>query len=383
MSFYGKRICFLLMLSAVLLTSVVFAGCKGMPEASKAQDGSGTSASSVDSKVEEVLASMSLTEKLGQMVMIGIGNPSADQDALYMLHQFHFGGVILFDRNMESKEQVAKLTADLQKGAEEKVPLFIAIDEEGGRVARMKEKLAPPPSQLSIGQTGDPKNAEKWAISISKELKAMGINVNFAPVADLGSFKERHYSEDPETVAAFVNAAADGYEAEGEFYSLKHFPGIGKGQTDTHLDMVVVDAPKETLMAEDVLPFQSVIKSRKPENYFVMVSHIIYPQISGDVPSSLSESVMTGLLRKELGFDGIIITDDMEMGAIAKYYGTREIGVKAVKAGADIVMVCQEYPHQEDVYMGLLEAVKAGEIPEERVNASVRRILKAKLSHLN
>ena len=133
MSFYGKRICFLLMLSAVLLTSVVFAGCKGMPEASKAQDGSGTSASSVDSKVEEVLASMSLTEKLGQMVMIGIGNSSADQDALYMLHQFHFGGVILFDRNMESKEQVAKLTADLQKGAEEKVPLFIAIDEEGGR----------------------------------------------------------------------------------------------------------------------------------------------------------------------------------------------------------------------------------------------------------
>lgn len=336
----------------------------------------------IDEKVDKIVESMSQTEKLGQMVMIGIQGIKVDDDSLYMLNQYHMGGVILFDRNMESPEQVKQLTSDLQAQSNEKVPLFIGIDEEGGDVVRMAEKLTPPPSQKEIGATGDIEQAKTWAIKTAKSLKDMGINVNFAPVADVGSNDKRSYSTDANTVIDFVRAATKGYQQENIIYSLKHFPGIGKGRVDSHVDSSSIDVTKEILMVEDIIPFKTIIDENEPNDYFILVSHLKYPALDEEYPASLSSKIMTDLLRNELGYKGIIITDDMEMGAVANHNDFRSIGVNAVKAGADIVLVCHEYQHQQEVYLGLLDAVNSGEISQERIDESVKRIIKVKLLHL-
>ena len=336
----------------------------------------------IDEKVDKTVESMSQTEKLGQMVMIGIQGTKVDDDSLYMLNQYHMGGVILFDRNMESPEQVKQLTSDLQAQSNEKVPLFIGIDEEGGDVVRMAEKLTPPQSQKEIGATGDIEQAKTWAIKTAKSLKDIGINVNFAPVADVGSNDKRSYSTDANTVIDFVRAATKGYQQENIIYSLKHFPGIGKGKVDSHVDSSSIDVTKEILMAEDILPFKTIIDENDPNDYFILVSHLKYPALDEEYPASLSSKIMIDLLRNELGYKGIIITDDMEMGAVANHNDFRSIGVNAVKAGADIVLVCHEYEHQQEVYLGLLDAVNSGEISQERIDESVKRIIKVKLLHL-
>ena len=336
----------------------------------------------IDEKVDQIVESMSQTEKLGQMVMIGIQGTKVDDDSLYMLNQYHMGGVILFDRNMENPEQVKQLTSDLQAQSNEKVPLFIGIDEEGGDVVRMAEKLTPPPSQKEIGATGDIEQAKTCAIKTAKSLKDMGINVNFAPVADVGSNDKRSYSTDTNTVIDFVRAATKSYQQENIIYSLKHFPGIGKGRVDSHVDSSSIDVAKEVLMAEDILPFKTIIDENDPNDYFILVSHLKYPALDEEYPASLSSKIMTDLLRNELGYKGIIITDDMEMGAVANHNDFRSIGVKAVKAGVDIVLVCHEYEHHQEVYLGLLDAVNSGEISQERIDESVKRIIKVKLLHL-
>lgn len=336
---------------------------------------------SLDEKVEAIMASMSKTEKLGQMVMIGIQGTDVTEDSLFMLHQYHIGGIILFDRNMRSKAQVANLNKKLQDQCNEKVPLFIGVDEEGGLVSRMKESLPPPPSQRSIAASGNANEAYTSAYNIATELKNMGFNVNFAPVADVGN-GERNFSNDANTVAQFVRSAVDGYSHASMVCALKHFPGIGRGEQDTHVDSVVVNDDFDAIYNSDMLPFRNVISNQDLDNYMVMVSHVTYPAFAGDTPACISPVIMKDILRKDLGYQGIIITDDLEMGAVSNYYGFDRIGVEAVKAGADIVLVCHEYQHGADVYLGLLEALEAGEITQEEVDNSVRRILKYKLQHI-
>ena len=336
----------------------------------------------IDSKAEKIVASMSLSEKIGQMMMIGVRGKEINEDSRYLLNEYHMGGIIFFDRNMQSQEQVRKFTEDLQKNSNEKVPLFIAMDEEGGRVVRMKNALIPPPSQQEIGQSGKVEDAQKWAIETAKSLKQMGINVNFAPVADVGSNDTRSYSKDAKIVTNFVRGAAKGYEQENMIYALKHFPGIGKGKVDSHQDISAITATEKTLQSEDFLPFQTIVKENDPYNYMILVSHLKYTALDEKNPASLSPYIITELLRKKMGYKGIVITDDMEMGAVSKHYDFSELGVKAVQAGADIVMVCHEYPHEEEAYMGLLDAVKKGEISQNRIDESVKRIIKVKLQHL-
>ena len=151
---------------------------------------------------------------------------------------------------------------------------------------------------------------------------------------------------------------------------------------DSHVDSSSIDVAKEVLMAEDILPFKTIIDENDPNDYFILVSHLKYPALDEEYPASLSSKIMTDLLRNELGYKGIIITDDMEMGAVANHNDFRSIGVKAVKAGVDIVLVCHEYQHQQEVYLGLLDAVNSGEISQERIDESVKRIIKVKLLHL-
>ena len=337
-------------------------------------------AATLDEKVEGIVVNMTPAEKVGQMMMIGIQGDTVTDDSLYMLHQYHIGGVILFDRNLVSAEQTKKLNEDLQVQAEEKVPLFIGIDEEGGDVVRGRSFIQPPSSQRQIGAAGDLTAAEGAANRTAKELKELGFNVNFAPVADV-SASSRSFSTDPETVKKFGLASVQGYEKNRMIYAMKHFPGIGRSTVDSHKDVSKITASRERLAASDIVPFKAVIDAAQPEDYFILVSHLKYPAYDADNPASLSKAVQTDLLRGELGYRGIIVTDDMEMGAVAKYASFRDVGVRAVQAGADIVLVCHEYAHETDVYLGLLDAVESGEIPMERIDESVRRIVKAKLLH--
>lgn len=333
----------------------------------------------LDEQVESIVASMSLSEKIGQLVMIGIQGQELNDDSRYMLNQYHIGGVILFDRNLQSAEQTAKLTADLQ-GQAGKVPLLIGIDEEGGRVVRGKSFIEPPPSAQSLGAAGDNTKAEAWAKKTGDSLKKLGFNVNFAPVADVGE-DSRDFSTDPQVAKRFVAAAAQGYESAHMIYALKHFPGIGRGQVDSHIDRSSILIDRQQLEEQDLVPFREIIGQHDPENFMVLVSHLIYPELDANNPASLSPAIQTKLLRQDLGYNGVIITDDLEMGAIAKYGDFRQLGVQAVLAGADVVMVCHEYTHETDVYLGLLEAAENGILSKDRLDASVKRIVKMKLLH--
>ena len=331
--------------------------------------------------VEEILQTMTLEEKIGQMLMVGVYGTELNDDIIYSLNAFHFGGIIYYDRNLESVAQAKKFSDDLNAAANQKLPLLISIDEEGGRVARGKSFLEPAPSQEEIGLSGNFAEADYWARHNAKLLKSIGVNINLAPVADVGSRDTRSFGDDALTVANFVDAAAHGYEAENFLYTLKHFPGIGKSKIDPHKEVSAVEDSREILDAEDLPPFKQIIRGHDHSNFMIMIGHLKYNALDPDNNASLSPAVMTGLLRNELGFQGVIISDDLEMGAVKNHVDLPSLGVKTILAGGDIALVCHNYQSQQIVYNSILDAVKRGEISEERINQSVRRIIRLK-AHL-
>lgn len=331
--------------------------------------------------IEEKLNSMTLEEKIGQMVMIGVYGTTLNDDIIYSLNEFHFGGVIFFDRNLESVAQAKKFANDIEAAANQKVPLFFALDEEGGIVARGKDFLQPAPSQEEIGQSGNPEDATYWAKYNAQLLKSIGVNINFAPVADVGSRDTRSFGDNAQLVAQFVDASARGYEQENFLYTLKHFPGIGKSKIDPHQEISSVEDSREILDAEDLPPFKKIIGGHDNSRFMVMVGHLKYDALDPVNSASLSPAVMTGLLRNELGFNGVVITDDLEMGAIKNNVDLSTLGIRMIQAGGDIALVCHSYESQQIVYNSILNAVKRGEISEARINESVRRILRMK-AHL-
>ena len=383
----------LLLCLTIFCTSLLLAGCLARSDDAASKD-SATSHTqkglSLDEKAAAIVQKMSDAEKVGQLLMIGIQGTELDADSRFMLSEYHIGGIILFDRNMKSQEQVRALNDSLQKNASDAgLPLFLAIDEEGGAVARMKEAFPPPPAAAEIGRTGDPQAAYRYAVDTAHGLKAMGFNLNFAPVADLGATDGRSYADDAATVTRFVAAALEGHSDAGLLATIKHFPGLGRGENDTHEDTVAVHADRATLAASDLVPFREMIGKRNAaknakgaSGWFVMATHTMYPALDAKNPASLSPAILQGLLREELSYDGVIVTDDLEMGAISRHYGFDRAGVEAILAGADLVLVCHDYAHETAVYNGLLKAVKSGEISKDRLDASVRRIVKAKIEYL-
>ena len=191
----------------------------------------------------------------------------------------------------------------------------------------------------------------------------------------------RSYSTNPDQVVKFAGAVGKAYDESGLWYSYKHFPGIGKTDVDLHADTSVVSVSKDTLLAEDTKVFVDLIKQSKPNTYMIMVSHAMYPQIDPDHPSSLSKKIITDWLRKDMGYNGVVVTDDMDMGALAKHYTFGDMAVQSIQAGSDILLVCHEYEHMQEAYNGLMKAVKDGTISKERLDASVKRILLMKMNH--
>ena len=331
----------------------------------------------------KMVADMSLEEKIGQMLLIGIDGTEIDEGALSMLRDYHVGGVILFDRNMNNKYQVTGLNANLQRLNKEynKLPLYLCVDQEGGMVARMKQGLTVAPAAARIAEQGTPEDARRWAYQTAMELETIGFNVNFAPVLDIGIPYGRSYGHDAASVSKFTEAACRGYDQAGIIYSLKHFPGMGKSEVDPHTEQYRITASKEILLQEDTIPFKNIIQNFDNQDFMVMVGHLIYTGLD-TLPASVSPQVINNFLRNELGFQGIVITDDMEMGALTSMYGFREMGVAAVQAGVDVLLVCHNYEHQQQVYQGVLEAVKTNKLTTAAIDAAAVRIVENKMIKL-
>ncbi len=359
-----------------LCLSVINGGSGGMAAESKKP-------LSQEVQVEALLQEMTLEEKVGQLLWVGIEGIEADAETLACLQKLHAGGVVLFDRNMQNPAQVKTLIEALQKqtlSQAPRLPLLVSVDQEGGRVLRMREQVLPLPSQEQFGLQGSAEQVEEWAAKNARELKQMGFNVNFAPVVDIGLGAERSFANEATEVTRLARAAVVGYRKEGMLCTLKHFPGIGKAPKDPHQEISDITAGRDVLEQEDLAPFRGLIKEFDAQPPLIMVSHLRYPAYDAENPACVSETLLKGILRRQLGFEGLIVTDDLEMGAMTSLYSFREMGVMAVAAGAEVLLVCHNTESQKQVYRGLVEAVKEGRLSSECLDEAVRRVLRTKLS---
>lgn len=335
------------------------------------------------------LKGLTLEEKVGQLIMGGFPGPEVGPGLERLIRDYHFGGVIIFARNVASPGQLAKLTANLQETAQARrgIPLFVAIDQEGGIVARLVEGAAVPPGNMGLGATGKEDLVYRAAAITARQLRAVGVNVNFAPVLDVNNnpanpvIGVRSFGESPEEVSRLGVAAVRGYQENGILATGKHFPGHGDTALDSHLALPTIPHPRDRLEAVELAPFRAAIAAGLEA---IMTAHVTFPAIDPTPgrPATLSYRVLTELLREEMGFGGIIFTDCMEMKAIADNFGTEEAAVLAIQAGADIVLVSHSYDRQVASYQALLAAVRTGKIGEERIDQSVERILRLKSRYL-
>ncbi|SEN85420.1 beta-N-acetylhexosaminidase [Mesobacillus persicus] len=334
---------------------------------------------SIETRVNELIAKMTLEEKIGQLVVVGFPSKQVDSHIQTMIEKYKVGGVILYDRNMESPHQVAQLTRNLQKlsiNNKLKIPLMISVDQEGGQIVRMKHKLAPKPSQQELGEKVA---VYKTNLRTGNELKEMGITVNYAPVLDLSATDNRSFGMDPKKAERFGSEAIKGLNDAGITATLKHFPGHGRSEIDPHFESSSVDADQLDLENKDIYPFKKNIEEIDHQQFFVMVTHIKYPAYDKKNPASISPVIIKELLREKLGYKGLVVTDDLEMGAVNKYFTYKDLGYSAVAAGNDVLLVCHTFESQKQVIDGIREAVETNKLTEERIDESVRRILTYKL----
>lgn len=349
---------------------------------------SSSAESSVPNDAKSILNSMTLEEKICQLFIVkpetlsgGSTVTKSSSKITSFLDKYAVGGVVMFKSNITSPSQITKLTSDLQSAS--KYPLFISVDEEGGSVARIANNsnfsVTKYESMLSIGNTGDTSKAQSAGKTIGTYLKRYGFNLDFAPVADVFSNPEntvigkRSFGSDPTLVGNMVSAAIKGFKSSGVISCVKHFPGHGDTSGDSHDGKVSVTKTWDELCDCEIIPFKKAIAQSVD---MVMVGHINTPNVTSDgLPASLSREMVTGKLRGELGYSGVIITDALNMSAITKYYSSGTSAVKAIQAGVDILLMPNSFT---EAYNSLLNAVKNGTISEDRIDKSVLRILKLK-----
>ncbi|MGI4790267.1 MAG: beta-N-acetylhexosaminidase [Janthinobacterium lividum] len=329
---------------------------------------------------------MTRHEKIGQMLLFGW---MSDAQADALVDELAVGGIILMGRNIGTPTETSAQIAGLQDRTRRRglPPLFVAVDQEGGRVQRLKPPLyTPRQSQREIGTLNDPKIARQSTRSIGEELKSLGFNWDFAPVLDVDSNPQnpvignRAYSSDPHIVAALGVAAIQGFQIDAQILACgKHFPGHGDTETDSHLALPTIRRSREALDQTELIPFRAAIRSGLAA---LMTAHILFPALDPTLPATLSPAILTGLLREELGFDGLIITDDLEMIGVADHWGAPEAAVLAVQAGADLLLCCHEWETQRAIHAALLSAVETGRLTETRLDQSLSRITAAKAKWL-
>lgn len=318
---------------------------------------------------------LTLNEKVGQLMMVGFHGTTAPSHILEWLSTGRIGGVYLFSRNIESPEQVKKLIDECHAAA--KFPILVGIDQEGGIVARLREGFTESPGAMALSASGDMQLAEDIAYMMGQELFAMGINWNFAPVADIThnidnpSVGTRSAGTDKHQVANVVQAQVRGFQRAGVAATVKHFPGLGNTATDTHDELARITGSIDYLYEQDLIPFRAAIDEGVA---CVMTTHVLFEELDNEHPTTLSPIVLNRLLRDEIGYDGAVCTDCMEMKAITDKYGSDESAILSVLAGVDLVLVSHTKARQEQAYEAVLDAVQSGRITEKRLNQSVARI---------
>ena len=328
---------------------------------------------------------LSLEAKIGQLLMFGFTGTSVSPHMKEYIVKHNLGGIIHFSRNVENPRQLAELNEefqDLAKLSPSGSELLITIDQEGGTVARITTGVTVLPSAMALGAADSEELTEKACGVAGLELRAMGINMNLAPVVDVNNnplnpvIGVRSFGEDPERVAKLGAAAIRGYQKHVAAVA-KHFPGHGDTDLDSHLALPVIPHDRQRLDKVELRPFKEAIAQGVAA---IMTAHVVFPAIetTPGLPSTLSYQVLTKLLREEMGFDGLVMTDCMEMAAVKDTYGIVEASIMAIEAGADIVLVSHTEKLQNDAFEALVAAVRSGRITEERIDESLARIQKAK-----
>lgn len=331
--------------------------------------------------ISEVIENMSVEEKIGQMIFSSISGTELGAEEEKLIHQYKVGGIIVNKKNITSPSQMVAYMNSLKEENKNNVPLFFGIDQEGGRIAKLPGDLRAIPSHFEIGKQNDPSFAFEIGTVLGKLVSSFGFNVNFAPVLDINSNPEnpvigdRSFGINPDVVSKLGIQMMKGIQGENIIPAIKHFPGHGDTSVDSHDELPVVQKTMPELEQMELIPFKQAIAEGAD---MVMIAHILLPSIDLEFPSSMSEAIITDLLREKIGFDGVVITDDMTMEAITNSFDIGKASVMSVKAGADIVMVAHEFENVVKAITALTTAVENGEITEERIDQSVERILKLK-----
>ena len=383
-----KRIRFL----SVLLGATLALSCIGCGTTHNTDSTSQNIPDKTD-KVQQIVDSMLLEEKVAQLFLVqpeaivDIGTATAAGDATKQaINKTPVGGFVYFSDNLQSEQQVQDMLRNGQKYSEDRIglPAFLSVDEEGGTVARVASTgrfdVTDVGDMAKIGASGDVQQARQAGETIGSYLSELGFNLDFAPDADVLTnpdntvVKKRSFGNDPRVVSDMSLAVAQGL-AQHQVYSVyKHFPGHGATAGDTHQGYAYTDKTLDELKQSELIPFENAIQNNAE---FIMAAHISAPRVTGDdTPASLSKTMITDILRGQMGYDGIVVTDAMNMGAVTEQYTSAQAAVKALQAGADLVLMPEDF---QEAYQGVLDAVKDGTLTEQRINESVTRIVKVKV----
>jgi len=332
--------------------------------------------------IQNEIDAMSLEEKVGQMFIVGFNGYEVDDNIINLIKNKKVGGIILFSKNINTVNQTKKLIESLNElNSENKFKLFMSVDEEGGIVSRIPKEMGQFESAWDVGVTGDLNYAFEHGKAIGETIKSLGFNLDFAPVLDVNSNPNnpvigiRAFSDDHETVKKMGTQVYKGLRSTGILGVGKHFPGHGDTNVDSHVGVPVINKSLEELKNLELIPFKYAIDNGVD---MIMVSHLYLPQLDKEYVASISKNIVTKLLREELGFNGVIVTDDMIMEGVKGKYPTSESAVKAIEAGDDVIIVSAGIHDQNSAIDGVIEAVRNGIISEKRIDESVYRILRVK-----
>lgn len=335
-------------------------------------------------KVLEQVKGMTLDEKIGQMVIAGVDGHVNDEHSSDLITKYHVGGFILLGKNIKDTNQVLSLLNSLKKTNVEsgsKIPLFLGVDQEGGRVDRMPPGFEKLPTNKAIGQINSSAFSYSMGKLLGQEVKAFGYNIDFAPVLDINNnaknpvIGDRSFGPTSDIVTKLGIETMKGIRSENIIPAVKHFPGHGDTSVDSHTGLPVVNNDLTRLKNFELVPFAEAIKNNVD---IIMVAHILFPKIDPKYPSSMSKTIITDVLRNNMKYDGIVITDDVTMGAIANNYNIGEAAVTSANAGSDIILVCHDFNKETQVINALKAAVQNGTLSQETVDNSVYKILKLK-----
>jgi len=325
-----------------------------------------------------------MSDHIGQLFIIGLEGKTLSPAESEFIVSNNIGGVILFDRNLGTPQEIHKLCSDLQNlrhKTKDKLPLFISIDMEGGRVMRLKAPFTPWPAAALLGKLNSTSLAFRYSLAMGEELKSVGINLDFAPCVDVLTnpdnkvIGDRAVSTDPELVAKIASALVRGYIKAGVIPCAKHFPGHGNTLVDSHEDLPVESCDMSRLRDVELVPFKKVFRARID---FVMTAHLKFPKIDPDWPVTLSEKFINGLLKSELRYRQLVITDDLDMKALAKHYDRDLIPVRALQAGCDVLLYCNEMDRPPKALAAVNAALAKGDLKAEQLEQSYKKVVALK-----